>query len=241
MKKRMCQEGVGQREKRVREWKRGDHLSSTVARQQEGDESVQARGGRNGRGRVSVNSRSLSVRGFVRRERDSSTTAIHIGLPYLPPLLTKNPYYVGNSSYEGNREEGLIEAPRLKGRVEIPCWREVESNYKDKLPLSDVDENTDDATYLKKHDKLEKLEKQRKMWDLRRIREQIKLQRLRARAEMQNAAPVTKKSKYYITSLLPSLSNATHIQVDENIPVSCFGKSLPVLHETDFVLPFLLN
>lgn len=231
-------------------------------------ERVRVRGApRREKNRVSGASRSPGVPKGGRKSRVSlgglgSTLPAQNGLPCLPPLLSEEPYYVGCCNFAASREERLTEVPQLQRGVEVPSFREDESHYKLYVQRKQTNketptwrikstnpaytdtegtENTDDTTYLKRHEKLEKEEKQRKRWDLQRIREQQQLQRLRARQEKQHAATVTKKPKDEFLSLLPSLEKATHILVDEKIPVSCFGKLLPVLSQTDFTLPFLDN
>jgi male-specific lethal 1 len=49
------------------------------------------------------------------------------------------------------------------------------------VDAADDKENTDDAAFLQRHQKLELDEKRRKRWDLQRIREQRQMEKLRER------------------------------------------------------------
>jgi len=83
---------------------------------------------------------------------------------------------------------------------------------------------------------MEKEEKQRKRWDMQRMRQEQQLQKLRARQEKQHAAQTKKEET---TSLLPSLEAATHICVEEKIPVAAFGRPIPSLPHSTFCLPWV--
>ena len=73
-------------------------------------------------------------------------------------------------------------------------------------------------------------------WDMQRMRQEQQLQKLRAREEKQHAA---KSKKEETTSLLPLLEAATHICVEEKIPVAAFGRPIPSLPHTIFSLPWM--
>eukprot|EP00090_Calanus_glacialis_P026758 TRINITY_DN4205_c0_g1_i2.p1 TRINITY_DN4205_c0_g1~~TRINITY_DN4205_c0_g1_i2.p1 ORF type:complete len:111 (-),score=53.44 TRINITY_DN4205_c0_g1_i2:186-518(-) len=97
-------------------------------------------------------------------------------------------------------------------------------------------EDIADQVLLKRHEKMEKEEKQRKRWDMQRMRQEQQLQKLRARQEKQHAAQTKKEET---TSLLPSLEAATHICVEEKIPVAAFGRPIPSLPHSTFCLPWV--
>ena len=94
-------------------------------------------------------------------------------------------------------------------------------------------------------------------WDLQRLREETQLQRLRARQEKQivsinqlkredtpsilpnlEVGPVHSKNSILIKICFP-LQTVTHISVEETLPVSAFGRPIPVLPQTSFSLPWL--
>jgi len=68
------------------------------------------------------------------------------------------------------------------------------------------------------------------------MRQEQQLQKLRARQEKQHAAQTKKEET---TSLLPSLEAATHICVEEKIPVAAFGRPIPSLPHGTFSLPWV--
>ena len=158
-------------------------------------------------------------------------------------------------------EDQLTEVPTLQRGVEVPSWREDKNHYnllvqtkfslkksKDKEtptwrikstnPCYSMEGTEDiaDQVLLKRHEKMEKDEKQRKRWDMQRMRQEQQLQKLRANQEKKHAAQSKKEET---TSLLPSLEAATHICVEEKIPVAAFGRPIPSLPHTTFTLPWV--
>ena len=120
---------------------------------------------------------------------------------------------------------------------------------------AEVVEPTNDVSYLKRHDKPEKEEKQRKRcvliehsernkhqllalnrWDAQRVRQEQQLQNLRARQEKKSLKQ--SKSKCQPSSLLPALDEISTICVEEDIPVSIFGRPLPDTGAKAFSLPW---
>jgi len=160
-------------------------------------------------------------------------------------------------------EDQLGEVPSLQRGVEVPSWREDKNHYSllvpNKLSLKKSKDNKEAPTWrikstnpcysmegtedisdnilLKRHEKMEKDEKQRKRWDLQRMRQEQQLQKLRARHEKQHSAQ--SKRDESISSLLPAVEVATHICVDEKIPVTAFGRPIPSLKRSTFSLPWL--
>merc|ERR1712079_215246 len=170
---------------------------------------------------------------------------------------------MGKNEVLPNPEDKLDEVGVLQRGVEVPSFRgdkhyydlilpnKVKMNFKKEKestswrikstnPLYSQDssgpaENISDQNLLKRHDKFEKEEKQRKRWDLQRLREEQQLQSPRARQEKQIIA-VNQLKKEELPSILPNLEAATHICVGEYLPVSAFGRPLPVLPQTSFSL-----
>jgi len=177
-------------------------------------------------------------------------------------LESQQLYYVGcKNDVLPCVEDQLTEVPALQRGVEVPSWREDKNHYnllvqtkfslkksKDKEtptwrikstnPCYSMEGTEDiaDQVLLKRHEKMEKEEKQRKRWDMQRMRQEQQLQKLRARQEKQHAAQSKKEET---TSLLPSLEAATHICVEEKIPVAAFGRPIPSLPYATFTLPWL--
>jgi len=180
-------------------------------------------------------------------------------------LETPSLYYVGcQNELLPNPEDKLDEVAALQRGVEVPSFREdkhyydlivpnkVKLNFKKEStswrvkstnPLYSQDasgpsENISDQNLLKRHEKFEKEEKQRKRWDLQRLREETQLQRLRARQEKQILS-INQLKREDTPSILPNLEMITHISVEETLPVSAFGRPVPVLPQTSFSLPWL--
>jgi len=177
-------------------------------------------------------------------------------------LESQQLYYVGcKNDILPCAEDQLTEVPALQRGVEVPSWREDKNHYnllvqtkfslkksKDKEtptwrikstnPCYSMEgtEDISDHVLLKRHEKMEKDEKQRKRWDMQRMRQEQQLQKLRARQEKQHAAQTKKEET---TSLLPSLEAATHICVEEKIPVAAFGRPIPSLPHANFNLPWV--
>jgi len=177
-------------------------------------------------------------------------------------LESQQMYYVGcKNDALVCVEDQLTEVPTLQRGVEVPSWREDKNHYnllvqtkfslkksKDKEtptwrikstnPCYSMEGTEDiaDQVLLKRHEKMEKDEKQRKRWDMQRMRQEQQLQKLRANQEKKHAAQSKKEET---TSLLPSLEAATHICVEEKIPVAAFGRPIPSLPHTTFTLPWV--
>ena len=76
-------------------------------------------------------------------------------------------------------------------------------------------------------------------WDTQRMRQELQLQKLRARQEKRAAGQGTAAETVRRASLLPALEGATAICVEEVVPVTAFGRPLPVLEPEPFSLPWL--
>ena len=124
----------------------------------------------------------------------------------------------------------------------MPNWREEKEDNKcasNKTSREYSEELTDDASYLKRHDKYEKKEKQIKRWDDQRLRQEQQLEKLRAKQEKKSPEQSKSKADKKRTSLLPALEEVKAICVQETIPVSIFGRPLPDIEAKDFSLPWL--
>jgi len=76
-------------------------------------------------------------------------------------------------------------------------------------------------------------------WDAQRMRQEAALQKLRARQEKRAAGQGAAAEAVPRASLLPALEAATAICVEEVVPVTVFGRPLPVLEPETFSLPWL--
>ena len=141
---------------------------------------------------------------------------------------------------------GVKEMASLHRAVEVPSWREDVkhyallkangSNHKKSEEEAECSEDMGDETYLgrhNKHEKAENLEKFRHKQKLRR--EEKELQKLLAQQKQQGVA----KNRDRGRTLLPVLEEATHITVEDTVPVSVFGRSLPDMKSSCFSLPWI--
>jgi len=131
-----------------------------------------------------------------------------------------------------------IKKDKDKAKETSGTWRIKSTNPVYSGDTSGNAEDISDQTILKRHERHELEEKRRKRWDLQRLREEQQLQRLRARQEKQ-ICPVNSNKRDDSSSLLPCIENASHVNVDEKIPVSAFGRPLPSLPQTSFSLPWM--
>ena len=88
-----------------------------------------------------------------------------------------------------------------------------------------------------KHEKNEKIEKKKHKQKLQR--EEKELQKLVARQKLKSAAKNSDRAGEQGRSLLPVLEEATHIQVEDTVPVSVFGRQLPDMESSCFSLSWM--
>jgi len=161
-------------------------------------------------------------------------------------------YYVGSTRNEGQ----LKEVASLQRGVEVPRWRELpeydRGQYQNRskevpdwrhkpMPPSytmEGTENIEDDHILKRHQKHELDEKRRKRWDIQRLRQSQQVEKLRLAEARRGQKEKNKKGEDSTQSLLPVLEGATHIHVSDAVPVSAFGRPIPHIPHSSFVLPW---
>ena len=134
--------------------------------------------------------------------------------------------------------------------VPVPSWREDvkhyalfganTSNHEKSYDEAECPEATSNKTYLRrhnKHEKNEKLEKKRHKQKLRR--EEKELQKLVARQKLKGAAKNSDRAREQGRTLLPVPEEATHVSVEDTVPVSAFGRQLPDLEASCFSLSWM--
>lgn len=187
---------------------------------------------------------------YVDGSEESDNAKLPANLGPLEPLQTTYHYYVGCIKELVNKDDKLTECSLLHQLgVEVPNFREdleydkrmskIRSSNK-RNPYNrykDEVEGSEDAVYLKRHDKPEQLEKKTKKWDIQRLREQQRVEKLRARYDQS----VSKNKKQQPDTLLPSPEDADRILIsgDGKLPVSVFGESVPNFIQSNFVLPWI--
>ena len=167
-------------------------------------------------------------------------------------LVTTEHYFVAGHSgtatfcleteEDKNRKQSSVEVPsfreakickiRLRRLGKSSSW-EIPSN-ESKNGLS---EDTSDEAYKKRHDRLERGEKKMKRRDLQRQRDEDL--KMKANKKGQKKKGKKTRPKESSLSLLPRPEEATHIQVEEYLPVTAFGLSVPDLSRSQFSLPWL--
>ena len=145
---------------------------------------------------------------------------------------------------------GVEDMANLHKGLEVPRWREDikhyallaanEYNHKKSKGKAKCPENTRDTTYLGRHNKHEKNEKREKKKHKQKLqREEKELQKLVARQKLKSAAKNSDREGEQGRSLLPILEEATHIQVEDTVPVSVFGRQLPDMESSCFSLSWM--
>lgn len=118
--------------------------------------------------------------------------------------------------------------------LEIPRWviKECPGLYS-----IEGTEDLSDEVFLKRHARLEHHERKRKKWDVQRIREQRTIERLKRRHCKDEVNE--QKDSNYDSSFYPPASNVKYLQYTDELPVVAFGEVIPLLHKTEFSLPWL--
>lgn len=118
--------------------------------------------------------------------------------------------------------------------LEIPRWviKECPGLYS-----IEGTEDLSDEVFLKRHARLEHHERKRKKWDVQRIREQRTIERLKRRHCKDEVND--HKDPNYESSFYPPASNVKYLQYTDELPVVAFGEVIPLLHKTEFSLPWL--
>ena len=156
------------------------------------------------------------------------------------------PYFTWQGEEFCSNEEQHIK--EILSQSECPKWRilNVHATHNDAGT-----EKLDDDFLLKRHDKPEMQEKRRKRWDMQRLRQQRQVERLRARSSdgpvAENAktpskaeqATVDEGGQGWTRTFYPDPDRATHIVVEDSLPVAAFGFPLPDLTEKPFCPPWL--
>ena len=130
--------------------------------------------------------------------------------------------------------EAKVSKIRLRRISDSSSWEILPPESESKKGLQGYEDTSDDA-YKKLHDKLEKGEKRMKRRDLKQQRDQ-ELKWRRAENLKKKGKKTRKESPS--SSLLPNPEFATHIQIEDYLPVTAFGLSIPVLLKEDFSLPW---
>lgn len=132
---------------------------------------------------------------------------------------------------QSSREDLVNSSTVLK----LPTWKvqPVDSTFsQSNLDSVLLYEPTDNDTYFKRHSKFEVAEKRRKRWDIQRIREWRYNEKLRQKLLKNDPNSVPRLESFY-----PCVWDMQSIHVDDSLPVTIFGRVLPLLTPSEFNLP----
>ena len=133
---------------------------------------------------------------------------------------------------EQTSSEDLVNSSTV---LKLPTWKikHVESNFSH----SNFDhilqyEPTENDAYFKRHSKFEAAEKRRKRWDIQRIREWRYNEKLRQKLLKNDPNNASRLESFY-----PCVWDMQSIHIDDSLPVTVFGRVLPLLTPSEFNLP----
>ena len=138
-----------------------------------------------------------------------------------------------NDGFNPNSCDDLINSNTV---LKLPSWK-VQPVDLTKLSQSELEniclyEPTGNDVYYKRHTKFEVAEKRRKRWDIQRIREWRYNEKLRQKL-LKNDPNNTAR----LESFSPCAWDMQSIHVDDSLPVTVFGRVLPLLTPSEFNLP----
>ncbi|KAI6656016.1 hypothetical protein LOD99_1750 [Oopsacas minuta] len=176
-----------------------------------------------------VTNHSLELKRISRKKLNSSGTAADLELRTLIPYLS---YSITNCSIGGKASNSIPHSSLPEPQLELPSF--IAYN----IPQFDgsenfSNENLSDATFLKRHKKLEEIEKRRKRWDLQRFRQLHKIVDLQKKET--NLKHLDRKNRrLYLNSESPTLFNYNtfqleKIEVADTVPIFAFGRPLPAI------------
>jgi len=121
--------------------------------------------------------------------------------------------------------------------LKLPTWKikHVESsNFSHSSNFDHIMqyEPTENDAYLKRHSKFEAAEKRRKRWDIQRIREWRYNEKLRQKLAKNDPNNASRLESFY-----PCVWDMQSIHIDDSLPVTVFGRVLPLLTPSEFNLP----
>lgn len=151
-------------------------------------------------------------------------------------LLTNNHYYVSyykpiSDEIETESRPDILKGAQSQLEVECPNWRiKTYSN----LYVIEGTEDHEDETFIRRHQKPEIEEKRRKRWDDQRVREEKIVEKLKDREN----SIYKKKQQDPVESFYPRLEDITHIDIQDKIPVTAFGRAVPYMKPGSFNLPW---
>lgn len=187
-------------------------------------------------------------------DRINSTTTINSTIVYPTKrhnprnafLTTKKPYKIREWQLDEIEMEIKQEITdevckdENESNLEIPKWRtwELSSNREVPVHSREYEDLSDDA-FSRRHARFLLDERKRKKWDVQRIREQRTIERLKRR----HCKDELNQQKEFneITTFFPTVDQLKSIQITDDLPVSAFGESIPLLPPSEFSLPWHLG
>lgn len=159
-------------------------------------------------------------------------------------LTTKKPYKIREwqlDEIEAELKQEITDEvckEENEANLELPKWRtwELSSNREVPVHSREYEDLSDDA-FARRHARFLLDERKRKKWDVQRIREQRTIERLKRR----HCKDELNQQKDFneITTFFPTVDQLKSIQITDDLPVSAFGESIPLLPAAEFSLPWL--
>lgn len=171
--------------------------------------------------------------------------------PNAKRIIGRNTYLTTNKLYktrEWQMDEVEVETKQMitdeihkedeenEANLELPKWRTWEMSSNRDAPAPREWEDLSDDMFSKRHARFLLDERKRKKWDVQRIREQRTIERLKKRHCKDEV--IQQKEENEIFSFFPSADQLRSIQISDELPVSAFGELVPLLPESEFVLPW---
>ena len=163
----------------------------------------------------------ISLKKLKTSSNSSSELELRTIIPYLSYSITNYTCGVASSN---SFPETQLELPSFM------TYSIQQSVVKNSFPL----ENLSDATFLKRHKKLEECEKRRKRWDIQRFRE-LNLQKRHPYDVCPEKNSLSLSSKHS-TLFTYNPIQIEKIEVADTVPIFAFGRSLPAILPKQFVL-----
>lgn len=122
--------------------------------------------------------------------------------------------------------------------LELPKWRTWEMSSNREAPVPREYEDLHDEVFTRRHARFLLDERKRKKWDVQRIREQRTIERLKRRHCKDEINQQINFNE--ITTFFPTVDQLKSISITDDLPVSAFGESIPLLPVSEFTLPWHL-
>lgn len=124
--------------------------------------------------------------------------------------------------------------------LELPKWRTWEMSSNREAPVTAREwEDLSDDVFARRHARFLLDERKRKKWDVQRIREQRTIERLKRRHCKDELNQQINFNE--ISTFFPTIDQLKTISITDDLPVTAFGESVPMMFPGEFALPWRLH